>query len=120
MKLLLDQGLPRSAVRYMTGAISAEHAGDLGLSAASDQEILQKAREHQAVLVTLDADFHQILALTQATSPSVIRVRIDGLRGEQLAALLNRAVSTVKIELTAGAAVSVSPARIRVRSLPIN
>jgi predicted nuclease of predicted toxin-antitoxin system len=67
MKLLLDQGLPRSTVKHLAAVgIPVEHIGDLGMSAATDDAILQVARQRQAVLVTLDADFHRLLAASRA------------------------------------------------------
>jgi predicted nuclease of predicted toxin-antitoxin system len=120
MKLLLDQGLPRSTVKHLAAVgIMAEHVGDLGMAAATDETILDFARRQQAVVVTLDADFHQLLAASRATAPSVIRLRIEGLRGEQLAAILVQVVAAAGPELAAGAVVSVSEHRMRVRSLPI-
>lgn len=81
MKLPLDQGLPRSTVWYLTKQkISCIHVTDVGLADASDAVILDYAREEGRVIVTLDADFHTLLALTGATFPSVVRVRIEGLR----------------------------------------
>lgn len=38
--------------------------------------------------MTLDADFHVLLALSGANSPSVVRIRIEGQRAEELASLL--------------------------------
>jgi predicted nuclease of predicted toxin-antitoxin system len=120
MKLLLDQGLPRSTVLHLAGAgIEAEHVGNLGLAKASDNLILDAARQRQATVVTLDADFHQVLATTGATSPSVVRIRIEGLKGDQLAAILAQVIAKASTELEAGAVVSVTPSRIRVRTLPI-
>jgi predicted nuclease of predicted toxin-antitoxin system len=82
MKLLLDQGLPRSTVKRLADAgVVAEHVGDLGMAAAADQTILDFARVRQFTIVTLDADFHQLLAATRAVSPSVIRLQIEGLKG---------------------------------------
>ena len=54
----------------------------VGLADASDAVFLDYAREEGHVIVTLDADFHTLMALTGATLPSVIRVRIEGLRAE--------------------------------------
>jgi predicted nuclease of predicted toxin-antitoxin system len=63
MKLLLDQGLPRSTVSHLTNAgVAAEHVGDLGMAWVADDLILEAARQRNAVVVTLDADFHQTLA----------------------------------------------------------
>lgn len=89
MKLLLDQGLPRSTVQHLAGVgIPAEHVGELGVGRAADADILDAARERQAVVATLDADFHSLLAASRATGPSVVRIRIEGLNGEQLATIL--------------------------------
>jgi predicted nuclease of predicted toxin-antitoxin system len=120
MKLLLDQGLPRSTVKHLIVAgIAAEHVGDLGMGAATDAGILSFAKRQQSIVVTLDADFHQLLAASRATSPSVVRIRIEGLKGDQLAAVLVQVMAAAGAELAAGAVVSVTSRRIRVRSLPI-
>ena len=59
MRLVLDQGLPRSAIpRLQEAGIEALHVGDIGLSAADDAEILERARRDGSEVVTLDADFH--------------------------------------------------------------
>jgi predicted nuclease of predicted toxin-antitoxin system len=120
MKLLLDQGLPRTTVKHLAAAgILSEHVGDLGMSRAADEVILEAARQHDAVIVTLDADFHQSLATSHATAPSVVRIRIEGLKGAQLAAVLAQVIATTSAELASGAVVSVTPSRIRIRALPI-
>jgi len=120
MKLLVDQGLPRSTVKHLAAAgIVAEHVGDLGLAAAADTTILATALEQQAVLVTLDADFHHLLAASRSTLPSVVRIRIEGLKGDQLAAILAQVIAVAGAELCTGAVVSVTANQIRVRSLPI-
>jgi predicted nuclease of predicted toxin-antitoxin system len=121
MKLLLDQGLPRSAVRHLADmGIAAEHVGDLGMASANDAHILETARQRKAVVVTLDSDFHALLATARAAGPSVVRIRIEGLKGELLAAILQQVVSVAGTELEAGALVSVTTDRIRVRRLPMN
>lgn len=58
------------------------------MSRATDVEILDAARRQQRICVTLDADFHTHLAVTNAATPSVIRLRIEGLKAEALARLL--------------------------------
>jgi predicted nuclease of predicted toxin-antitoxin system len=120
MKLLLDQGLPRSATILLRELkIDAVHVGDLGLSAAEDIEIIQKAREQRRIIVTLDADFHSILAFERTTFPSVIRIRIERLRAQALTELLVAVINECEEELQQGAAVTVEPNRIRVRCLPL-
>src|SRR5437763_9451937 len=89
MKLLLDQGLPRSAVALLSKAgVDTVHLGDIGQSSAEDAAILQLGRDQGRIVVTLDADFHALLAMSGADSPSVIRLRIEGLRAARLAELL--------------------------------
>jgi predicted nuclease of predicted toxin-antitoxin system len=120
MKLLLDQGLPRSSAELLRRAgVDAVHVGELGLSAAEDASILQSGREQDRVVVTLDADFHSLLASSAASSPSVIRFRIEGLGGEALLALLQTVLTQCSAELEQGAAVTVQVGRIRIRHLPL-
>ncbi len=120
MKLLLDQGLPLSAARLLRDAgIDTIHVGEIDLSAAEDAEIIQKAREDNRVIVTLDADFHTLLALDEAVSPSVIRIRIERLRAQALTELLLRTISECEEDLQQGAAVTIETRRIRIRHLPL-
>jgi predicted nuclease of predicted toxin-antitoxin system len=72
-----------------------------------------------ALVVTLDADFHAHLALSAATKPSVIRIRIQGLKAEAFVEVLTRVMEQCASDLNAGAVVSVQERRIRVRRLPI-
>jgi predicted nuclease of predicted toxin-antitoxin system len=120
MKLLLDQGTPRTAaVLLRRVGLDAVHTGEIGMGEAIDEEILRRAGAEDRVVVTLDADFHAYLALTAATKPSVIRVRLEGLRAEAFADLLGRVIERCRGDLEHGAVVSVQQNRIRIRQLPI-
>jgi len=118
--LLLDQGLPRSTILHLRDAgLKAEHVGDVGLAAADDGSILARARRHGQIVVTLDADFHAQLALSGAAGPSVIRVRIEGLKAKQLADLLVRVLEQCREDLKSGAMVTVTESSVRIRHLPL-
>ncbi|MFQ4144764.1 DUF5615 family PIN-like protein [Chlorogloeopsis sp. ULAP02] len=120
MKLLLDQGLPRStAILLRELGIDTIHIGEIGLSEAEDTEIIKMSREEGRVVVTLDADFHILLALDEATFPSVIRIRIERLRAPALTELLLKVIDECEEELQQGAAVTIEPSRIRIRRLPL-
>ena len=121
MKYLLDQGLSRSTVESLREmGIESEHVGNLGMAAASDAEILEEGRKRDAVVVTLDADFHSLLAFSRALFPSVVRIRIEGMKGEQVASIIQRVESVAMSDLEAGAAVTVTERRIALRRLPLN
>lgn len=120
MKLLLDQGLPRSAAALLRNAgVDTVHTGEIGYATADDVAIIEWARQEKRVIVTLDADFHSLLALSGAASPSVIRIRIERLRAEALMELIQRVLSDWSSELAEGAALTVQPDRIRFRRLPL-
>ncbi len=121
MKYLLDQGLSRSTIEYLLEmGIESEHVGTLGMAAASDSEILEEGRKRDAVVVTLDADFHTLLALSGALLPSVVRIRIEGMKGEQVASVIQRVEAVAMSDLEAGAAVTVTERRIALRRLPLS
>lgn len=120
MSLLLDQGLPRSAAALLRAlGVEAFHTGEIGLATAADAVILEHALREGRIVVTLDADFHALLAFAGAMEPSIIRIRIEGLRAEALVALIRRVLDEYDEELELGAMVTVQPGRIRVRRLPL-
>lgn len=88
-RLLLDQGLPRSAATLLrqTGC-DVVHVSGTGMSRASDADILKRARAEARACVTLDADFHSLLATGGELGPSVVRIRKEGLDAAALAVLL--------------------------------
>lgn len=120
IRLLLDQGLPRSAASLMRErGIDAIHVGEIFMSSASDAAILARAHAEHRAVVTLDADFHALLGLSNAHSPSVIRLRIEGLKGLETADLLQRVLELAGHEIQAGAVIAVTAGSVRVKRLPI-
>lgn len=119
-RLLLDQGLPRSTAALLSqGGWDVVHVSEIGMSRADDREILRRARADSRVCVTLDADFHSLLATSGERGPSVIRIRKEGLDATALAALLQTIWSRVEDALASGALVTISERSIRARRLPI-
>jgi predicted nuclease of predicted toxin-antitoxin system len=120
IRLLLDQGLPRSAAALLTqGGWDVVHVSEIGMSRAGDRDILQRARVDARICVTLDADFHSLLAISGERDPSVIRIRKEGLDATALAALLQRIWAGIEDALNSGAMVTVTEQAVRVRRLPI-
>ena len=120
IRFLIDQGLPRSVVALLreTG-IDALHVGDIGMACATDTEIIAAAKVEGRIVVTLDADFHTLLALSGASKPSVIRIRIEGLKGTEIAHLILHVMHETRDQLGLGAAVVVAENKIRIKRLPI-
>lgn len=120
MRLLLDQGLPRTTPAQLANrGVSATHVAELGLSTASDRELLAYARAKGLVVVTLDADFHALLALSGHLGPSVVRIRREGLNGATMAELIADLLPRIAAPLTAGAVVSVNARGARIHRLPM-
>jgi len=119
-RVLLDQGLPPgAAVLLRKEGWDALHVREIGMSRASDPEIMERARVENRVCVTLDRDFHAHLAFASASQPSVILLRWEGLRSVALSDLLVRVWTQLEEHLPRGVAVTVSERTIRVRRLPL-
>lgn len=119
-RLLLDQGCPRSTCTILnTEGWDVIHVGDLCMSRARDAEVLERAMAEGRVCVTLDADFHALLAVSGARGPSTVRIRIEGPDATALANLIRRAWPQIEAHLDRGAMITIDPASIRTRMLPI-
>jgi len=121
IKVLLDEGLSWHAVDLLQSAgIDAVHVHEIGLLSATDEKILQAARDQNRVIFTLDHDFHQILAIQAKESPSVVFLRFEHLNAIATARIVAAVLRTRTRELAMGAMISVSPGSIRVRKLPLH
>lgn len=120
IRLLLDQGLPRSAARLLADqGIDVHHVADIGYSRATDEEITALALELGRVIVTLDSDFHRLLAISGADRPSAIRIRREGLGGPEAATLIAHLLEQLAEELEHGTLVTVTERAVRLRRLPL-
>ena len=122
MRFLVDANLsPRLAVSLTEAGHDAVHVADLGMSRATDLEILEVADRDERVVVSADTDFGTLLAMGNRRRPSVLLHRLASpRRTEQLTSLLHLNLPAVLEALGAGSVVVVEDARIRVRSLPMN
>jgi predicted nuclease of predicted toxin-antitoxin system len=121
IRLLLDPGLPRSTGKHFSLVDwDVVHVGEIGMSTSSDKEILEAGRLDNRVCVTLDADFHALLATTYASSPSTVRIRREGLDARSIAELLQTIWPRIIQAVDGGAMVTVTERSVRVRSLPIS
>jgi predicted nuclease of predicted toxin-antitoxin system len=92
---------------------------EIGMSRADDVDILRRARSEGRICVTLDADFHSLLAISGEPDPSVIRIRKEGLDATALAALLRGIWPGIEDAVEDGALVTVTERSVRVRRSPI-
>ena len=121
IRILLDQGLPRSTASHLRDqGWDVAHTGDIGLSTAKDEEILGYARHHGRVIITLDSDFHAYLAVTNAGAPSVIRIRIEGLKSLEMTELIIAMWPRIDEAVHQGAMVTVTEDAIRIHALPVS
>jgi predicted nuclease of predicted toxin-antitoxin system len=120
VRFLLDQGVPRdSATRLREMGYACTHVGEIGMWAAADGDILRWAAEQDAVVVTLDADFHAILAVSAANRPSVVRIRMQGLDATAVVEVILSVLMSFGTDLEHGSLVTVKARKMTCHKLPI-
>lgn len=120
LKLLLDQGLPADAVSLLRElGYECWHVSEFGMQRAADEDILSLARERGCVVVTLDADFHALVAVRGLLGPSVIRIRREGCRAQTVVRLLEGVLRSHRAELVVGALISVKQHKTTCHRLPV-
>ena len=120
LTLLLDQGIPADAASLLRGlGYPCWHVSELGMQKAQDENILALALERSAVVITLDADFHALVAVRGLRRPSVVRLRRQGCRAETVVEILNGVLFRYGPQLEEGCLVSIREHRTTFHRLPV-
>ena len=90
-----------------------------GLASAPDDVILEAARSEDRACVTLDRDFHMLLAESRASRPSVIFIRERRVNHIDAADLIWRLAVQFGDELVRGVAITATWRSVRLRRLPL-
>ena len=120
MKFLADMGIsPRTVSWLKSNGYDAIHLVEQGLEKLPDDEILAKAREEKRIVLTVDLDFAQLLAISQELLPSVVLFRLGNESYEIINQFLAQVLNRFESELEAGVIISVTDKSFRIRRLPI-
>jgi predicted nuclease of predicted toxin-antitoxin system len=121
VRFLIDNALsPGIAIELGRAGHDAVHVRELGMQTASDEEIFDRARTEERVVVSADTDFGTLLAACKETSPSVILFRHGSQhRPADQATLLENNLPQLTQALEDGSIVVIEPGRIRIRALPL-
>ncbi len=121
MRFLVDNALSVRVARALTEAgHDATHVRDLGMQAASDLDILERARAESRAVISADTDFGTLLAFELTASPSVLLLRRKDNRTEALVAVLLANLPALLEDIEAGSMVVIDDRRVRVHHLPMN
>ena len=102
MRFLIDAQLPPALASLLNehGHL-AEHVNDIGPSDAPDRDVWRYAQDHDAVIVTKDEDFANMVAVG-ANTPVVVWVRVGNTRRGVLLAWFEPLVDQLASMIEAG------------------
>lgn len=120
MRFLLDECVSARLTGLLVDAgHDCVHARDRDLLGAPDEEVMSAAVVESRMLVSMDTDFGELLAMSNATLPSVVLFRRVGRMAEEQAAILLLNLADIAADLEAGAIAVITNSQIRVRRLPL-
>lgn len=120
MRFLADIGVsPRIVGWLREEGHDAGHLFEEGLHRLPDIDIFQKAAREQAILLTFDLDFGEIVAFSGSADVSVILFRLDNTKTDFVILRLASVLKEAGHLLSTGVIVIVEDSRLRIRRLPI-
>ena len=120
MKLLIDMNLsPEWKGPLQAAGYAATHWREIGPDTAPDVTLLAWAKANDAVVLTQDLDFSQLLFALKDDGPSVILLRFPDVLDVSCRPKILQAITQSEEALRNGALLVISPNNARLRRLPI-
>jgi predicted nuclease of predicted toxin-antitoxin system len=120
MMFLADMGVSMKIVSWLREqGHDIFHLHELGMQKAKDSVIFEKAYQEDRIILTMDLDFTDILALTASQFPSVILFRLTDQQADNIIQKIKYIIKQHSNILETGAVISVGDRSIRVRELPL-
>lgn len=120
MRFVIDENMSQKWARELNArGHRAEHWLEIGKRAAPDADVLQYARSVDAVVLTCDLDFGDILAASGSKTPSVLQLRPGKMRPEILIHRVLAAINQHSRLLEAGVLLTIDLKKSRARALPL-
>ncbi len=117
MKFFLDANMPYSASGVFEKLdLEAMHARDVGLSQASDDEVMDYAVKNKSILVTKDLGFANITRFPVESHYGVVVLRLPYyFKAHQLVNVLRDFLSSVDVKLLVKSIAIIKLGRYRIR-----
>ena len=120
VKFVADVNVSRHVVAYLRSAgLDVVRVPEIMDERAADVDIIAEARRRGAVVISHDQDFTAILAVSGATLPSLLNVRVSYVDAERLAQKITAVLKATEQELITGAIVTLDDRGVRLHRLPI-
>ncbi len=120
MRFLIDMPLSPALVSWLSDrGHDAAHAVDLGLSRATDREIMERAKHEARTIITADLDYPRLLAVGGESEPSLILFRNGNWSEANVRIQLGEVLAALSEADIANSIIVVDRDRVRRRRLPI-
>lgn len=120
MRFIGNMGISPRTIEFLRAlGHDAYRLLEVQLERLPDIDILERARQEGAIILTNDLDFGDLLAATSAQLPSVVIFRLNDMRPANVNHHLSRVLQENTSSLSEGAVIIVTEQRVRVRRLPI-
>ena len=120
MKILIDMNIPLKYTELLSNkGIESIRWSTVGEPTATDDEIMQYARDNNFVVLTFDLDFGTILSTTHDSKPSVVQIRASVIHAERIVDFIAAALLHNVHELERGAILTIDANKARLRLLPL-
>ena len=121
MRILADIHIRPATVQHLNSlGHEVIRSSDILPEEAPDLEIIERAVASNRVILTEDLDFSDIIALSGATRPSLITLRLTDASAGNVNRIIAAALPALEGLVAAGILATVEDERVRIRELPVS